>query len=102
MTGRIERPAQGARLVGVLERRLDGSPHQLRQPEWTCHGCAESTPWPCDPARERLAQAYRRDRPGLAILMAGLLHYAAGEMTNTPPAELFTRFVGWTRYGSHP
>lgn len=74
--------------------------HLPLRPLWICRSCAG--PWPCAPARLLLRSAYAADRPALAVFMSTVLHLAAEELgkLNNPgpqPAELFTRFVEWTR-----
>ncbi|MEU7591263.1 hypothetical protein AB0A95_33825 [Micromonospora sp. NPDC049230] len=82
----------------ALDRRLDGNPHRPSS-VWACADC--EAPWPCQPARDRLAEAYRGEWVNLSIYMAVLLEAALPEMPATPSAELFERFVLWTR-GPHP
>lgn len=90
------RPARARRAVEALEGRLDTSPHHPRPSTWTCQGCPGDVAWPCDPARVRLAEAYPSDRVGLSMFMGDLLAAALTEMPNTPPDELFERFIHWT------
>ncbi|WP_255597752.1 hypothetical protein [Micromonospora sp. RL09-050-HVF-A] len=51
---------------------------------------------------------YRGDRVGLSVYMAGRLYDATGDLvTLNPnavpaPAELFDRFLAWTRRGPGP
>lgn len=91
------RPGRAARAAAALEERLDGNPHTPHRPDWTCRTCDGDAPWPCSPARVRLAEAYLGDRLGLSMYMAELLAAALTEMATTSPAELFERFVTWTR-----
>ena len=67
--------------------------HLPDRPGWDCLCCGR--PWPCDPAREHLVA--RLDRITLAMYAWDRLEEAAGELPSTPPAELFDRFVRWTR-----
>lgn len=67
--------------------------HLPARPSWDCERC--DRPWPCDPAREELAREY--DRISLAMYAWDRLEEAAGELPPTPPAELFERFLRWTR-----
>lgn len=92
----VARPARARRAVEALERRLDGSPHEPRRPEWTCRSC--DAPWPCSPARVRLAEAYGDNRISLSMYLASLLTAAYPEVPTTPPGELFDRFIAWTRW----
>lgn len=72
---------------------LTGSPEHLAgRPSWDCLSCGN--PWPCDPARERLAR--EMDRSKLAVFMWASLEEAIGDMPTGPPTELFERFVKWT------
>lgn len=91
------RPARARRAVEALEARLDGNPHQPHRPSWTCRGCRGDSPWPCSPARTRLAEAYGEGRSGLAAYLSALLTAAVEEMPATPADELHERFVAWTR-----
>lgn len=74
--------------------------HVPLRPLWICRSCAG--PWPCATARLLLKAEYHDDRAALAVFMSTVLHVAAEELgkLNNPgpqPAELFTRFVEWTR-----
>ncbi|KWV29456.1 hypothetical protein AWV63_28495 [Micromonospora rifamycinica] len=81
-------------------------PHVPMRPLWRCRVCA--APWPCQPARLMLTRDYRRDRVGLSVYMAGRLFDATGDLvTLNPnavpaPAELFDRFLAWTRRRTGP
>lgn len=77
-----------------LDRRLAGQ-HTPRRPQWDCDTCGRV--WPCDPARVRLAEAYGRDRVGLAMYCGALYPVASAELFAAAPGELWERFVGWTR-----
>lgn len=76
-------------------------PHRPMRPTWLCRVCA--APWPCQPARLLLGLEYRGDRIGLAIYMAGMLFDATGDLLalnpnpGPQPADLFARFISWTR-----
>ncbi|MET8084946.1 flavin reductase [Micromonospora sp. NPDC005237] len=82
--------------MSALDRRMDGE-HLPRRPQWHCQTCAADTPWPCHPARVRLAEAYGCDRIGLSIYVSGLLVVVVVELPEVAPAELYERFVAWTR-----
>ncbi|MFG1841138.1 hypothetical protein ACGFH8_22270 [Micromonospora sp. NPDC049175] len=71
--------------------------HLPSRPQWQCQMCAADTPWPCHPARVRLAEVYGRDRIGLSMYVGGLLFIVAVELPDVAPAELYERFVSWTR-----
>ena len=71
----------------------DGAQHQPSRPSWDCRACAR--PWPCEDARQRLAQLY--GRVTLSIFMADRLLEATRDLTTVTPAELFDRFLAWTR-----
>lgn len=75
-------------------------PHVPLRPLWICRSCAG--PWPCAVARLMLKCEYDADRPELSVFMTTVLHAATEELTKLTdpgprPAELFTRFVEWTR-----
>ncbi|SCE97650.1 hypothetical protein GA0070216_103472 [Micromonospora matsumotoense] len=81
-------------------------PHVPMRPLWLCRVCA--APWPCQPARLLLTMDYRQDRVGLSVYMAGRLFDATGDLVTLnpnavpPPAELFERFLAWTRRRTGP
>lgn len=69
------------------------SEHTPARPGWDCLACGR--PWPCDPAREALATRFKGTR--LAVFTAAYLGEATRDLTTTPPAELYDRFIAWTR-----
>ncbi|MER7891323.1 hypothetical protein ABTX15_16000 [Micromonospora sp. NPDC094482] len=74
--------------------------HVAARPAWRCRACA--APWPCQPAKLALRVEYAHDPVGLSVYLCVLLHEAAGDWLRLwphppDPAELFTRFVAWTR-----
>ena len=71
--------------------------HLPKRPSWDCDTCPGGKPWPCDPAREKLATEYSDDRVGLSIHLGDMLAHAIREQPRMPPQELFERFVSWTR-----
>ncbi|MCI4064307.1 hypothetical protein MRQ36_17565 [Micromonospora sp. R77] len=92
--------AQNASPVPDRNRRAV-RPHVPIRPLWLCRVCA--APWPCQPARLLLLMEYRRDRPGLSVHLAGCLFDATADLLalnpnpGPSPAELFERFLAWTR-----
>lgn len=90
------RASQAERSASALDRRMDGE-HLPRRPQWQCLMCEAGTPWPCHPARVRLAEAYGPDRIGLSTYVGGLLFIVALELPDVTPAEMYERFVAWTR-----
>ncbi|MGK5674865.1 hypothetical protein ACSNOB_18730 [Micromonospora sp. URMC 106] len=89
-----------------MDRRADRVPpagrrgHVAARPAWRCRVCA--APWPCQPAKLALRVEYAHDPVGLSVYLCVLLHEAAGDWLRLrprppDPAELFARFVGWTR-----
>nr|WP_091091444.1 hypothetical protein [Micromonospora nigra] len=79
--------------------------HEAARPAWRCRVCA--APWPCQPAKLALRAEYAHDPVGLSIYLCTLLHDAVADelrLHRRPPdpAELFTRFVAWTRPRPHP
>ncbi|MEU8329800.1 flavin reductase [Micromonospora sp. NPDC048839] len=95
-TVRAARANIAQRSVKALPERLQGE-HLPSQPTWDCASCEGQIPWPCDPARARLAEAYGENRISLSMYLASLLDAALVEMPDTSPAELHERFVSWTR-----
>ncbi|MGN9805973.1 hypothetical protein [Micromonospora sp. L32] len=74
--------------------------HVAARPAWRCRVCA--APWPCPAAKLGLRIEYADDPVALSVHLCGLLHDAAGDWLRlhprpADPAELFARFVGWTR-----
>ncbi|MBL7260752.1 hypothetical protein JKJ07_41330 [Actinoplanes sp. LDG1-01] len=63
------------------------------RPSWDCVACGQT--WPCDPAREELRSDM--DLVELAIYMWDRLDEAVSDLSPNPPAELFERFLKWTR-----
>lgn len=90
------RARAGARAVSLLGERL-ADQHLPRRPEWECQVCPAATSWPCPPAQVKLAEAYGRDRVGLAMYVGTLLWVATGERPQDDPTELYERIVGWIR-----
>jgi hypothetical protein len=68
------------------------SEHTAERPSWDCRVCGK--PWPCDPARERLASTLSLTT--LAMTMWTNLEEAAGDMPTMPVSEAFERFLNWT------
>jgi len=93
-TIRAARAAQAERSMSVLNTRMDGQ-HLPRRPQWECGACERE--WPCDPARVRLAEAYGDNRINLAIYVGSLLHVATAELPDADTADLYERFIAWTR-----
>lgn len=85
---------RGRRAVDALDRRLDGQ-HTPRLPQWACGTCSQD--WPCAPAQVRLAEAYGRDRIGLAVYMGAVYAAAVNDLPVTTTGETWTRFVSWVR-----
>lgn len=67
--------------------------HIPDRPSWDCRACTRD--WPCDPAREHLAAELPPVQ--LGVYAAVTLGEAVQDMPATPPAELYDRFIGWTR-----
>jgi len=72
---------------------MSGDDHPPVRPSWDC--AADGKPWPCDQAREQLAAEMAGTN--LAMWMATTMVHAAGDMPTILPAELFERFIAWTR-----
>ncbi|GAA4439288.1 hypothetical protein [Phytohabitans houttuyneae] len=71
--------------------------HLPHPPDWVCTGCSKD--WPCDPAREALATEFGAGAGvvTLGALMSMHLANATVDLTSVPPAELYERFIAWTR-----
>jgi hypothetical protein len=72
---------------------VTGGEHVADRPSWDCRSCGK--PWPCDPARENLLATM--DSLSLAMLAWLQLEAAAGDLPQIAPAELYERFLRWTR-----
>ncbi len=72
-------------------------PHVAERPSWACAGCGQ--PWPCAPARSRLADEYDGMRHGLGLYLAGSYAEASADLYGSKVLveSLFDRFVGWQR-----
>lgn len=69
--------------------------HAPQRPAWICACCGQD--WPCSPARVQLGEQYGAQRVNLAVQMFVQLGYAVSELTTVTPAQLFERFIAWTR-----
>ncbi|HEY0697538.1 MAG TPA: hypothetical protein VGD43_06980 [Micromonospora sp.] len=72
-------------------------PHRPGRPHWRCTACG--CPYPCGPARLSLLAEHDGDRLALAILLAGRMLDAAGDLCSLGQAAdipaLHRRFLGW-------
>ncbi|MET8123459.1 flavin reductase [Micromonospora sp. NPDC005189] len=86
---------RGRQAAAALDRRLDGQ-HTPRRPQWDCGACEQE--WPCNPARVRLAEAYGRDRVGLAMYLGAVYIAAIAELPASGQlGDTWARFVSWVR-----
>ncbi|MEO3746674.1 hypothetical protein [Plantactinospora sp. B5E13] len=67
--------------------------HSPVRPTWHC-SCGDRR-WPCPRARELLLLTV--DRISLAMYAANWMTDAARDLPELTPAELFQRFLQWTR-----
>jgi hypothetical protein len=81
-----------ANLPPAACRALEDLAHAPQRPSWDCAGCAR--PWPCDPAREELADSITATY--LTRVMSDFSTVAADDLTTTGITELHDRFVSWT------
>lgn len=71
------------------------SHHKPQRPAWTCSWCG--LPYPCSEARRWLAAAHQH-RGDLPVAAFELLQQAVRDLpADVPLADLFDRFVAWTR-----
>lgn len=68
--------------------------HQPDRPSWNCSTCSEE--WPCPPAKVRLTEA-TGGGTALAITSWNYLEEFIRDQPTGPLAEVFDRFVRWTR-----
>ena len=72
--------------------------HLRTRPSWDCLACGR--PWPCASAKGEMVLEFRRHPSSLAVYMSAYLGEALDDLTahgETPPADLFLRFLGWVR-----
>lgn len=72
---------------------VTGPEHVPTRPSWDCRSC--DRPWPCDPAREHLATTHTRT--WVAVYAASQMGDAILDLPTATPAELYERFIRWTR-----
>ncbi|GGL88216.1 hypothetical protein [Micromonospora yangpuensis] len=89
----LERPA----------RAETSRPHLPIRPLWLCRRCGQ--PWPCGAAKLALLAEYQDSPLSLFLYLAGCLHNAIDDLHQLHPsdtgstADVFDRFLGWTRGG---
>jgi hypothetical protein len=69
--------------------------HLPSRPDWRCSSCGRL--WPCDPAREHLAQEFAASSTGLAMLLWGHFEDYVIDSGPGPLSEAYERFLGWSR-----
>jgi hypothetical protein len=84
------RPASGPDDVVIISWQR----HSADRPSWDCRACGK--PWPCEPARAGLLREHGLGA-GLAMLGWAYLEEAASDLSTGSPADLFERFIRWTR-----
>ena len=67
--------------------------HLAQRPSWDCLACDK--PCPCGPARERMVG--EMDEVQLAIYAWRTLEDVAADQPTMSAAEMFDRFLAWTR-----
>lgn len=67
--------------------------HLPVRPSWHCAGCGAD--WPCAAARRQLTAEH--DPVSLGIHVAELMGRAARDLPGISAADLFDRFLAWTR-----
>lgn len=83
-----------AGIAAVVERTGDPG-HTPQADTFMCTACGQ--PWPCPPARQHLINEFP-SRPELSMAMAAEMEHAVRVLpADVTPAELFDRFLGWTR-----
>ena len=85
-------------VLGVIDRTPDIRGHVPARPSWLCADADCRDRWPCVWARVMLGAAAGRDRVGLSVLMAQVLHVAVRDLVEVAdPHDLYGRMVEWTR-----
>jgi hypothetical protein len=77
----------------MVVRNSSSAEHAAVRPDWTC-SCGDRR-WPCPDARTLLRRT--TDPCRLAIRATDWMRDAARELSDVTPAELFERFLSWTR-----
>ncbi len=69
--------------------------HTARRPGWSCRGCSQ--PWPCAPARRRLAAEYADAPVSFALYMSGNYVEASRDLHGSGLLvdDLYDRFIAW-------
>jgi hypothetical protein len=67
--------------------------HLPGRPSWGCLTCGKA--WPCEPARGLMAA--EMDVVQLSVYGWITLEQAAADLPDLPVAEMFDRFLRWTR-----
>ncbi|MDG4765539.1 flavin reductase [Solwaraspora sp. WMMD406] len=68
-------------------------PHLPVRPSWICARC--TLDWPCPSARRQLVAEH--DPVALGTYAAQRMAQAAHDLPGISPADLFDRFLSWTR-----
>jgi hypothetical protein len=73
--------------------------HLPNRPSWDCQACGKD--WPCDPAREYIAQQSPTS-VYLSIMMWAYFEQFLLDNGPGPLSEVYERFMGWTRGRATP
>lgn len=74
------------------------SEHLHDRPHWDCRICGH--PWPCPEAKTRLLDEYRAYPSLLKIYLSAHMYEALDDLTTrgeSPPLNLYERFLSWAR-----
>jgi hypothetical protein len=76
--------------------------HEAERPTWDCRVCGQT--WPCATAKVDLVEEFERGRTMLILFMGSCMVEAIDDLksSNGPPADLYDRFLGWTRSATVP
>lgn len=77
--------------------------HFWVRPSWDCRTCDQ--PWPCPQAKDMLLEEFRHFPSVLCIYLVNQLTDAVDDMTangQSPPPDLFERFLEWAIPGPKP
>jgi hypothetical protein len=72
--------------------------HLHDRPHWRCRVCGH--PWPCAEARATLLKEYRAYPSLLKIYLSAQMYDALDDFTadgDSPPLDLYERFLSWIR-----
>ena len=77
--------------------KLNGRPHLLHRPSWTCQACDDPLcdDWSCHPHARPTPPRFQR--PGRARRLTAIYaEEAAHDLAGVAPADIYARFLSWS------